>query len=137
VTRQEFERDVLIVVCAISAGIHGALVREHFSEGRGAGIGFLAATVVLSFLVVALTRGGANTTVLGAAAAVLVGLIASYVLAITTGLPLMHPDPEPVEGLALATKGIEAVGLFAALHLSWHGRPAVALTLPRREGTLT
>ncbi len=136
-TRRELERDALIVVCAISAGIHGAVIREHFSEGRGAGLGFLAATALLSLLVIALTRGDVGTTMLGATAAVLFGLIASYVLAITTGLPLLHPDPEPVEGLALATKGIEAVGLFAALHLSWPGRPAVALTLPRREGMPT
>ncbi len=136
-TRRELECDVLIIVCAISAGIHGALVREHFGESRAAGLGFLAATAVLSLLVLALTRGRASTTLLGATAAVLFGLIASYWLAVTTGLPLLHPDPEPVEGLALATKAIEAVGLFAALHLSWHGRPAVALTLPRREGTLT
>ena len=29
----------------------------------------------------------------------------------TTGVPVLHPDVEPVEGLALATKAIEAVGL--------------------------
>ena len=38
----------------------------------------------------------------------------SYALAITTGLPVLHPDPEPVDGLALATKAIEAAGLLAA-----------------------
>ena len=30
------ERDVLIMSCAISAGIHAALVREHFTQGTGA-----------------------------------------------------------------------------------------------------
>lgn len=136
-TVQELERDLLIVVCAVSAGIHGALVREHFAEGAGGGVGFLAATAVLSVPVVALTRGAVSTKVVGGTAAVLGGLIGSYALATSTGLPALHPDPEPVNGLALATKAIEAVGLLAALHLLWRGRPAVTLTLPRREGTLT
>jgi hypothetical protein len=131
VTVEEVERDLLIVVCAISAGIHGALVREHFAEGTGAGVGFLAATGMLSFLVVALTRGASSRKVVGGTGAVLAGLIASYALATTTGLPSLHPKPEPVGGLALATKAIEAAGFLAALHLIRRGRPAVALTLPR------
>ena len=58
----------------------------------------------------------------------------SYALAVTTGLPFLHPDPEPVDGLALATKAIETVGLLAATSLLW--RP-VALTFPQPKGTLT
>ena len=50
-------RDVVIVACAISAGIHGALSRLHFDEGVGAGLGFAAATVLLTALVVGLTLG--------------------------------------------------------------------------------
>jgi hypothetical protein len=136
VTAPELQRDLLIVVCAVSAGIHGALVREHFTEGTGPGAGFLAATVALAVLAVALTRGTAGATVL-AAAAILAGLIGSYALAITTGLPVLQPDPEPVEGLAVATKVIEAVGLVAALRLLSRERPALALITPRREGSLT
>jgi hypothetical protein len=56
------------------------------------------------------------------------------VLAITTGLPLLHPDPEPVDGLALATKAIEAVGLLTATRLL---RRPVALTVPLPKGTPT
>jgi hypothetical protein len=37
-------RDVVILACAISAGIHGALAPKHFAEGVGAGAGFVAAT---------------------------------------------------------------------------------------------
>jgi hypothetical protein len=105
-------RDVVILACAISAGIHGALAPEHFAEGSGAGIGFVAATVLLAAVAVALTFGYERA--LGAAAAVFAGLLVSYALAVTTGVPLLHPDPEPVDGLALATKAIEAVGLIAA-----------------------
>jgi hypothetical protein len=39
------------------------------------------------------------------------------VLAVTTGVPVLHPEPEPVDGLALFTKAVEATGLAAALNL--------------------
>jgi hypothetical protein len=129
----ELRRDVVIVACAISAGIHGALVPAHFDEGAGAGLGFAAATVVLTALVVGLTLRPARTRLLAAAAAVLLSLLASYLLAVTTGVPVLHPQPEAIDGLALATKAIEAVGLLAAMNLL--RRPTVALTLPQPKGT--
>ncbi len=112
-------RDVVILTCGISAGIHAALVPGH-------GAAFVAATALLALVVLALTLRPASTLPLAAAALVLAGLLGSYALAVTTGLPLLHPDPEPVEGLALATKAIEAAGLATAL-----------LLLPRPKGTST
>jgi hypothetical protein len=126
-------RDLVILTCAISAGVHGALAPEHFAESTGAGIGFVAATIGLAALVVAITLSPASTVALAGAAAVLAGLLASYALAITTGLPVLHPDPEPVDGLALATKAIEAAGLLAAWSLL--RRPALALTVSLSKGT--
>src|SRR5437867_8129346 len=111
------ERDVVIVACAISAGIHAALVPDHLAEGAAAGIGFLAATVLLAGLVVVLTYPMASLDAIAAAGVVLAGLLASYAFAATTGIPLLHPEPESVDGLALATKAIEVLGLVAALHL--------------------
>jgi hypothetical protein len=136
ITVVELERDVLVVACAISAGIHAELAPEHFGEGTGAGAGFLAAAFLLAALAVALTRR-ATAIALGGAAAVLIGLLASYALATTTGLPLLHPTAEPVDGLALATKAIEAVGLLAAVHLLWRGRPVVAEMHLQPKGRLT
>jgi hypothetical protein len=130
----ELRRDIAILACAISAGIHGALVPDHFDEGTGAGLGFAGATVLLVALVVALTLRPASPLVAAAAAVVLAGLLASYLFAVTTGLPVLHPQPEPIDGLALATKAIEAVGLLAATTLLW--RPSAALTLPQPKGTL-
>ena len=112
-TLADLRIDVLILVCAVSAGIHGALVPEHFEEGAGAGLGFVVATVLLAVLAVALTRAPTQLA-LFATAAVLTGLIASYGLAITTGFPVLHPDVEPVDGLALFTKAIEGLGLALA-----------------------
>ena len=131
----EHRGDTVILACAVSAGIHGALVPGHFDEGIGAGLGFVAATVALAGLVVWLTWRPANASALAAAAVTFAGLLASYALATTTGLPVLHPDPEPVVGLALATKAIEAVGLFAASSLLW--RPGLAMALPQPKGTVT
>jgi hypothetical protein len=130
----ELKGDLVILACAVSAGIHGALVPGHFDEGIGAGLGFVAATVALAGLVVWLTRRPANASALAAAALTLGGLLASYALATTTGLPVLHPHPEPIDGLALATKAIEAAGLLAATSLLWRH---VAATLPQPKGRLT
>jgi hypothetical protein len=128
-------RDIVILACAISAGIHGALVPGHFDEGTGAGLGFASATVLLAAAAVATTLRPANAFALAAAAAVLAGLLTSYLFAVTTGLPLLHPQPEQIDGLGLETKAIEAVGLVAAATLLW--RPSVDLTRLQPKGTLT
>ena len=133
-TLAELKADVVILACAVSAGIHGALVPGHFDEGAGSGAGFVAATGALAGLVVWLTARPASRLALAAAAIVFVGLLASYGFAVTSGLPLLHPEPEPVAGLALATKAIEALGLAAASSLLW--RPVAAFN-PQPKRNLT
>jgi hypothetical protein len=114
--RSSLRPDLVIVACSISAGIHGALTPEHFREGGAPGGGFVAATVILLALALAATRRPTLLATVVAAVA-FAGLIGSYALAVTTGVPLLHPDVEQVDGLALATKAIEAMGLLAALSL--------------------
>ena len=128
----ELRRDIVIVACAISAGIHGALVPTHFEVRTGMGLGFVAATVLLAALVAVLTLHPTSARALDGAATVLLGLLASYVLATTSGLPVLHPEPEPVDALALATKAIEAAGLLAAWSLI--RRPSLALATPHPKG---
>jgi hypothetical protein len=130
----ELRTDLVILSCAISAGIHGALIPDHFEEGTGAGFGFVAATVLLGVLAVVLTRKPTQAALL-ATAAVYAGLIASYALVLTTGFPVLHPETEPVDGLALFTKAIEAVGFVLTASLA--RRPALGLTLTQPKGTLT
>ena len=101
-------RDLVVIACAVSAGIHAALAPQHLS--------FVFAAAVLGVLAVGLARRPASTVLLDGTALALAGLIGAYALAITTGIPIVHPDVEPVGRLALATKAIEAVGLLAALH---------------------
>jgi hypothetical protein len=132
-TRSELSRDLVILASAISAGIHAALAPAHFAEGAGAGVGFVAATVVLAASAVAVTLCPARSIAVAGAAAVFAVLLVSYAAATTTGLPVLHPDPEPVDGLALATKPVEAVGLLAASTLI--RRPSVAVTTPEPKGT--
>jgi hypothetical protein len=129
--------DIIILTCAVSAGIHAALVPDHFGEGTGAGIGFVVATVLLALLAVILTRHPSQLALL-ATTFVFAGLIVSYALMLTTGVPVLHPDVEAVDGLALFTKAVEALGLITAASLI--RRPSL-LTLPQQkpqpEGTLT
>jgi hypothetical protein len=134
VSSLELRRDVVIIACAVSAGIHGALVPDHFEEGAGAGLGFAAATVALAGLAVWLTRRPASASAPAAAAVTFAGLVGGYVLATTTGLPVLHPDPEPVGSLALAAKAIEAAGLLAATSLF---RRPIAAIARQPKGTLT
>jgi hypothetical protein len=130
----ELRSDIVVVACGVSAGIHAALVPAHLHEALGAGLGFAAAAVVLTAVVVRLTRQPSSAPALVAAVVVLAGLLGSYALAITTGLPVLHPDPEPVDALALATKAVEAAGVLAAWSLL---RRPVATTLPQPKGPLT
>jgi hypothetical protein len=134
VTFAELRIDFVILACAVSAGIHGALAPDHFEEGTGAGLGFVAATVLLAVLAAYLTRRPTQLS-LAATAAVFAGLIASYGLAITTGVPILHPEPEAVDGLALFTKAVEGIGLLLAA--SQLRRPRLGFHFTQAKGHLT
>ena len=110
----DLRRDLVILTCAISAGIHAALVPEHLGESAAAGGGFLAAAVALAFAAILIARNGASVLYPAAAASILGGLIVSYVFATTTGVPILQPEPEAVDSLALVTKAIELAGIAAA-----------------------
>jgi hypothetical protein len=133
VTLAELRLDIVILTCAISAGIHAALIPDHFREGTGAGAGFVVATVLLAGLAVWLTKRPSQLA-LGATVAVFAGLIVSYALVLTTGMPVLHPDVEAVDGIALFTKAVEVVGLTTAAVLLH--RPTF-LAFPQPKGTLT
>ena len=125
--------DIVVLACAVSAGIHAALTPVHFEEGTAAGVGFVVATVLLALLAVVLTRNPSQPA-LGSAIAVLAGLIGSYALVLTTGVPVLHPEIEAVEGLAVVTKAVEAVGLVTAASLV--RRPSLFIRV-QPKGTLT
>jgi hypothetical protein len=130
------ERNLVMIACAVSAGIHAALTREHFAEGLGPGGGFLVATILLGVLGLGLAHRPDGSALLVAAALVLIGLIGSYALATTTGIPVLHAEVEPVESLAVVTKAVEIAGLLVAAHLLWRSRTAFAPT-PSIKGSVT
>jgi hypothetical protein len=134
ITRAAVERDLVIVACAISAGIHAALTPNHLAEHAALGAGFAVAAALLVVLAVALTRV-VSTSALAGAAALFGGLLVGYALAVTTGLPVLHPHPEAVDGLAVFTKAVELVGLLAATSLLSRQRTPF-LTFSRPKGTL-
>jgi hypothetical protein len=134
-TTKAVARDALVVTCAVSAGIHAALTPEHLREEPAAGFGFLVSTVLLAALAVAPILLPASRAAAAAAAVVLVGLLVAYAFAVTTGFPVLHPDVEPADGLGLATKAVELVGLAAALLLLSPGRPDGRLTRLQPKGT--
>jgi hypothetical protein len=137
VTLGELRVDIVILTCAVSAGIHAALVPDHFGEGTGAGVGFVVATALLALLAVALTSRPSQLA-LGVTILVFAGLIVSYALVLTTGLPVLHPAVEAVDGLALFTKAVEALGLITAASLVRRpSLPALRLPEPQPKGTLT
>jgi hypothetical protein len=88
---------------------------------------------LLAAVVVALRLRPASSLAAAGAAALFAGLLASYVLAVTTGVPVLHPEAEPVDGLALGTKAVELAGLLAASTLI--RRPVLAANLRLVKGT--
>jgi hypothetical protein len=129
-TRSERRLDLLITVCAVSAGVHAALTPEHLREGTGPGAGFALATALLALAVALLTVRPYSAAAIAGSAILLLGLIVSYAAATTTGLPVVHPEREQIEVVGAATKLIEAAGVVAAALLL---RPAAtrSVTLVR------
>lgn len=132
-TLAELRGDVVILACAISAGVHAALAPDHFEEGTAAGIGFVVSAVLLAVLAVVLTKTPSQAALVSAIA-IFAGLIVAYALVVTTGVPVLHPDVEAVDGLALFTKAVEVAGIAAAWGLV--RRPPL-FAFPQPKGTLS
>jgi hypothetical protein len=122
VTFSELKLDVVILSCAVSAGIHAALVPDHFDEGAGPGIGFVLATVLLSVLAVALTRSPSQPVLL-AAVVVFAGLIVAYVVVLVAGLPVLHPEGCSSGRRASRLRGVDRRCRISAATTSTTSRP--------------
>ena len=127
----ELRIDVVILACAVSAGIHGP--RRGSLPGRNGSRDRLCRCNG-SCRCRSHADAQAAQFAFVAAAAILIGLIASYGLAISTGVPVLHPDVEAVDGLALFTKAVEVIGAVAAASLV-RRRSLTPFTQPK--GTLT
>lgn len=116
VTPGDLARTVAALVCAGSAGVHGALVLPHLHESHLLGSAFAvdAALLAVSAARVSERRRGSLPV-----AAVLATTALAYVLSRTTGLPGVLPDPEPVDGLGVLTTSWELVGVAVCLLLTF------------------
>lgn len=109
---------MVIFACAASAGAHAGLVPEHLHEAPALGVAFIASAVLLLVAGVTAAVRPSSSPAARAAALVLAGLIAAYAVSRTTGIPLVQPEPEPLDAVGVATKLIEALGLGFAVSLS-------------------
>lgn len=108
-------RDGVAIVCAASAGVHAALVPAHLHEGPLIGAAFALSVLLLAAAALRVrTSSGPAYWV----AAVLLGVAACYLLSRTTGLPLLIPEPEPVDLLGTVTSLAEVAAGVAVLGLS-------------------
>jgi hypothetical protein len=108
---------VVVLVCAASAGAHAALVPRHLGHEPRLGIAFVAATAALVALAAGLTWRPNDATVGQATTLLLTGLLGAYALNVTTGVPWLSDGPETVDLVGLATKAVEAIGLFFSIQL--------------------
>lgn len=110
-------RNIVLVACAASAGVHAGLVPSHLAEAPPLGLAFASAALLLVAVTVALARVGRSRWPDALAAGMLAGLIAAYAASRTVGLPLLEEDAEPVDATGLLTQAVQAIGLIAAVRL--------------------
>ena len=123
-------RQLVVLACAASAGLHAALVPTHAGESDTTAVLFAVSTVLLVAVALAVERGGRRLAV-GAGALVLIALLALYGASrVATVWPLDHS--EPVDAIGAVTKLFEVVGLVASLRLLQIPR-AAAKELPALE----
>lgn len=106
--------DLTAIVCAVSAGVHGALIGPHLEESGAMAVAFLVATAALG-IAAALEALAPTPGISVAAAVLLAGTAAAYLLARTTGIPVLTTHPEPFDALGVATSALELVGALLAL----------------------
>lgn len=117
--RRVLTENVLILSCAISAGVHVALAPAHLEESTALGGGFALSAGLLIAVSLFLAAGGELERAAAQASAVLLtGLMVAYGVSRTVGLPVGDEGVEPVDLTGVATQFVQATGLLAALALS-------------------
>ena len=110
---------VAACACAVSAGVHAALVPEHLHESVALGVAFMLAAGALVAAVAALVSRPEDRAVAEVVAVLLAALIVSWAVSRSTGIPVLHPHPEAVDAVGAATNLVEALGLACAI---WHSQ---------------
>lgn len=105
-------RDALTVVVAVSAGVHAALVPEHWHERPALGIGFALAAAALAAVAVALQLGRPAPVAPACAGILLAALTVLYLASRTAGLPLT--GREEWDSVGVATQVVQLAGVALA-----------------------
>jgi hypothetical protein len=109
---------LVVLAAAVSAGIHAGLVPEHLGEMPLLGVSFIVAVLALLAIAAAVAVRPQAQLPASLAAFLFAGLILAYAASRTTGLPVLEPEPEPVDAIGIATVAVQLVGLLAALWLT-------------------
>jgi hypothetical protein len=107
----------LLAACAFSAGIHVALAPDHLGESTALGLSFLVAAALLLALGLGTFARPRSMRLPLLIALLSAALIAAYIASRSAGLPILHPEPEPVDAVGVTTKAVELVALTLSLHL--------------------
>ena len=105
----------VVAACTASAGAHAALVPQH--EPRLA-VAFIATTVVLLALAVALIYRPTSPLAAQVTTLILAALIGAYAVNVSAGIPWLTNAAEDADVIGLATKAVEAVGLVFSIQLN-------------------
>jgi hypothetical protein len=106
-------RDALTVTVAVSAGVHAALVPEHWHERPVLGVGFALAAGALAATGTALHLNRLTPIAPAMAGLLLAGLTALYLLSRTAGLPLT--GHEEWDTVGIATQFVQLTGVALAI----------------------
>lgn len=105
--------ELCALVCAGSAGVHGALVVPHVSESTSMAVAFAAATVAL--VIAALAQVMVPSPAVSATVATLLLAVATaYLLSRTSGIPGFTEHPEPFDTLGATTSVAEVAASIVA-----------------------
>lgn len=106
--------DFCALVCAVSAGVHGALVIPHADESTALAVAFAAATVALAIAALgeALVATPGVSVMVGA---LLLAMATAYLLSRTSGIPGLTQHPEPFDPLGVALSLLEVAAATVAL----------------------
>ena len=121
----------VVVVGAVSTGVHAGLTPGHLHEWPPLGAAFIAAAATVTVAVGALSLRPTRTSPARVLSILFASLIAAYTGTRLVALPPLDPVREPLDALGACTTAVEAAGLFVAMRLGWptkRGRHSFAIT---------
>lgn len=122
-------RYLLLAAVAFSAAVHGFLAPEHLHEEPLLGALFVVGAIIELALAVLLAVRPSRAAI-AATTLSLAGMLVAYIPFVLFRLPGFSMTPEPLERVALFTKGIELAGLVAGVTLLARPAPLTRRLLP-------